>query len=76
MSDVYLFIIGANLQLNDHSALVTENWLVLAREQELDQQPCSLALRFFGQHIAADVGIIYTPDMLAPWLSFAYYFGG
>jgi hypothetical protein len=73
-------MVGGNLQLSNSLALVSENWLLLGRDFELSRQPFGLALRFFGDRISADVGVILVGEVLKeglpiPWLSFSYHFG-
>jgi len=78
--DAPILMVGGNVQLSSSLALVSENWLLLGRDFELSRQPFGLALRFFGDRISADVGVIFVGEVLKeglpiPWLSFSYHFG-
>jgi len=59
---------------------VTENWLITGSNFDLAKQPFAVALRFFGEHIAVDAGLILIGELLdeglpIPLLSFVYNFG-
>jgi len=61
-------------------ALVSENWFITGEDWGLGQQPFGIAIRFFGDRVAADVGLILIGEVLEegfpiPWLSFVYNFG-
>ncbi len=78
--DAPILMVGGNVQLSNSLALVSENWLLLGRDFELSRQPFGLAVRFFGDRISADVGVIFVGEVLKkglpiPWLSFSYHFG-
>jgi hypothetical protein len=78
--DAPILMVGGNVQLSNSVALVSENWLLLGREFKLSEQPFGLALRFFGEKISADVGLVFVGEILkeglpAPWLSVSYHFG-
>src|SRR5437867_1194492 len=78
--DAPIVMVGGNVPLSNSGALVSENWLLLGRNFELSRQPFGLALRFFGDRISADVGVIFVGEVLKeglpiPWLSFSYHFG-
>lgn len=75
-----ILMVGGNVQLSNSVALVSENWLMLGRDFKLSQQPFGLALRFFGERISADVGVVFVGEILeegfpVPWLSVSYHFG-
>jgi len=75
-----IFLAGGNLRLSSHISLLTENWLITGHPFDLKSEPYSLALRFFGRRLSADLGIIFNYSILEkgfpiPWLSFAYHFG-
>lgn len=47
--------------------------------EKLSDQPFGVALRFFGDRISADVGMIFVGEVIeegfpVPWLSFSYHF--
>lgn len=63
-----------------HTALVSESWLITGEGVEFGQQPFGLALRFFSDRLAVDLGVILVGNALSrgfliPWLSFAFHFG-
>lgn len=75
-----ILVLGGNIRLTNTMALVSENWIITGKNFDLGEQPFGLALRFFGKHIAVDVGAIIIMKVLKegfpiPWLSFVYNFG-
>ena len=73
-----ILMVGGTLRLSDRVTLVFENWIFIG--SDLDEQPFGLALRFFGDRISADVGLVLVGEVLeeglpVPWLSFSYHFG-
>ena len=79
-ADYPILMVGGNVRLSDSMALVSENWFYMDPETTLDQQPLGIALRFFGERIAVDVGAIIVGEVISqglpiPWLSFVYHFG-
>jgi hypothetical protein len=75
-----ILMIGGQATLSRHVALVTENWLALGDDFDLADQPIGVGLRFFGDRLSADVGIVVIPSVVArggflPWASFSYHFG-
>lgn len=78
LSNRPIVMLGGELQLTNNLALLSENWLV--PEAGIGQQPFGLALRFFGERLSADFGVILVGEALEggvpiPWLSFSYRFG-
>jgi hypothetical protein len=78
--DAPIVMVGGNVQLSNNVALVSENWLLLGKDFELSKQPFGLSVRFFGERISADVGIVLVGEVLkeglpVPWLSVSYHFG-
>lgn len=74
-----MILFGGSYRLTDTMALVSENWLITGAGVSLSEQPFGLALRFFGERISADLGVILIGDALSdgipiPWLSFSYHF--
>jgi len=72
-----VLLFGGNIRLSENIALVSENWLITGNE---GTQIFSGAVRFFGERLAADVGLLLVPEILeqgfpVPWLSFVYNFG-
>jgi hypothetical protein len=66
---------GGELQLSNSVKLVTENWK-LPEEEDL---VISFGFRFFGEHLAADFGLVTTTGEkegfpFLPWIGFAYNF--
>lgn len=75
-----ILTLGGNIRLSNSSALVSENWLVLNKSFQFDQQPFALALRLFGDRLAGDIGFIVVGKVIKhgfpiPWLSLVYNFG-
>ncbi len=78
--DSPVLMLGGTLRVGKRLSLVTESWLVLGDDFELSQQPLGVALRFFGDRLSVDVGLVLVADVLdeglpIPWLSFSYHFG-
>ena len=72
-----ILMLGGNIRLSNSIALVSENWFIIGEDLGLGQQPFGIAIRFFGDRIAADVGLILIGEVLEegfpiPWLSFVY----
>ena len=76
-----ILVLGGEAQLSNSAKLLTENWFPIGSETSL----LSFGLRFFGDHLAADIGFIYPLHEgkgissglpLIPWIGFAYNFGG
>lgn len=79
--DAPIVMVGGNVRLSNSLALVSENWLFLGSGFRLAQQPFGAALRFYGDRLSADVGLIFVGEVLdegfpIPWLSISYHFGG
>lgn len=75
-----ILMIGGTKQLTPRLSLVSENWLFPGEDFELKYQPFGLALRFAGDRLTADFGVVVVPELLEegfplPWLSFSYRFG-
>ncbi|MBU0712833.1 hypothetical protein KKC74_05810 [bacterium] len=76
-----IFVWGGNIRLSNSISFVSENWIITGENFDMGFQPFSIALRFFGEHIAVDAGAIIMLEILEegfpiPWLSFVYNFGG
>lgn len=79
-SDTPVLMLGGNVRLSNRLALVSENWLILSENWDLNEQPFGVSLRFLGERLTADVGMLLIGDLLdeglpIPWLSFSYHFG-
>jgi hypothetical protein len=79
-ADRPVILLGGNIRLSNSIALVSENWFITGGDFELGNQPFALAIRFFGERLAADVGAILIGEVIdegfpIPWLSFTYNFG-
>ncbi len=75
-----LIVIGGTARLSRRLALVSENWLILHDDFKLSEQPFALGLRFLGDKLSADVGVILVGELIdegfpIPWLSVTYHFG-
>ncbi|MFZ5516017.1 MAG: hypothetical protein ACOY90_05235 [Candidatus Zhuqueibacterota bacterium] len=78
-SDTPILMVGGNIRLSNSIAFLTENWFILGGAVNVDEQPFTLALRFFGERLAVDAGFIITASILeegfpVPWVSFVYNF--
>jgi hypothetical protein len=54
--------------------------LILHDDFRLSEQPFALGLRFLGDRLSADVGVILVGELIdegfpVPWLSVSYHFG-
>jgi hypothetical protein len=75
-----IVVVGGTARLSKRIALVSENWLILGHDFRLDRQPFAVGLRFLGDRLTADVGVILVADVIkegfpVPWLSVSYHFG-
>ncbi len=72
-----MLMLGLELQISKVSKLISENWIFPGSDESITF--ISLGIRFFGSHLAADFGLITSPDASGnfpffPWLGFAYNF--
>lgn len=76
-----ILVVGGELRASNSFKVLTENWFPIGSETSL----LSFGFRFFGPHLAADLGFIYPLYKgrgisggwpFIPWLGFAYNFGG
>lgn len=70
-----LLVIGLEAQISNSAKLLSENWFI----PEVSGGLISFGIRFFGQHLAADFGLVTSTESsegfpFAPWLGFAYNF--
>jgi hypothetical protein len=75
-----ILMLGGQARLSDSIALVSENWFLLGGDLRMSEQPLGVALRFFGERLSADVGVVLIGELLdegfpVPWLSVSYHFG-
>ena len=73
-------MLGGTARLSPRLALVSENWLVLSEDFRLSEQPFAVGVRFLGDRLTADVGVVLVGEMIEdgfplPWLSVTYHFG-
>lgn len=70
-------VLGGDLRLSDKTKLITENWLIPNSDVSL----VSLGIRFFGENLAADFGLVFPAGAdiegfpFLPWVGFSYNFG-
>jgi hypothetical protein len=77
---VPIVMVGGTATVSRHVALVTESWLFVGDDFHLSEQPFGVGVRFFGDRLSADVGLILVGELLdegfpLPWLSVTYHFG-
>jgi hypothetical protein len=75
-----VIMVGGTVRLSPHMAFVSENWLILKDDFKLSEQPFALGLRFLGDKLTADVGLVLVGEVIeeglpVPWLSVTYHFG-
>ena len=75
-----ILMFGGNVRISNSAAFISENWIITGGDFDLAMQPFSVAVRFFGDHVSADVGFILIGEVISegfpiPWLSFVYNFG-
>jgi hypothetical protein len=77
VADKPVYTVGAELRSSNSVAFITENWFIPDSEFQI----VSFGLRFFGENLAADFGLIHPLGAdsegfpFLPWLGFAYNFG-
>lgn len=75
-----VILLGGEYQLSDRVKLLTENYVIVGVEDAIG---LSGGIRFFGDRLAADLGLITSPSFIRevdgfpffPWLGFVYNFG-
>ena len=73
-------MIGGTARVSPRLALVSENWLILSEGFKLSEQPFAVGVRFLGDRLTADVGVVLIGEVIqdgfpVPWLSVTYHFG-
>lgn len=73
LGDVVITVSG-NLRVWDRLAIVSENWILPGAN---DAYALSGALRFIGQRLGVDAGLIFVDgaSVPIPWLDFTFNFG-
>jgi hypothetical protein len=74
-----VLVLGGETQVSSSIKLVTENWFAVGADSKL----LSFGIRFFGEHLAADLGFMYPLSdeggmsgfPFLPWVGFVYNFG-
>jgi hypothetical protein len=78
VEDKPVYVFGAELRSSNSVAFITENWYIPENDEF---QIVSFGLRFFGENLAADFGLIHPLGAdtrgfpFLPWLGFSYNFG-
>ncbi len=71
-----IIMLGGELQVSNSVKLITENWI----PPDSDIAIVGFGIRFFGEKLAADIGLLYPAGSemngfpFIPWLGFAYNF--
>jgi len=78
--DAPVLMLGGTFRVGKRLSLVTESWLFPGDGFDRSQQPFGVGLRFFGERLSVDVGLVLVAEVLdegfpIPWLSFSYHFG-
>ena len=78
--DAPVVMVGGTVRAGKRVSLVAESWLFPGHDFQLSEQPLGMAVRFFGERLSVDVGIVLVAEILdegfpIPWLSFSYHFG-
>ncbi len=75
-----ILMVGGQARLGRRLFFLSENWLILSGEVGLGEQPFSAGLRFCGDRVSVDFGLILVGELIEegfpmPWLAFSYRFG-
>jgi len=76
-SDKPIILLGGELRVSNSIKLITENWFPVGSDVSF----ISFGIRFFGDRVAADFGLVYPAGSeisgfpFFPWLGFAYNLG-
>jgi len=75
-----IIVIGGEHRVSNGVKLLTENWWVPGVEDAIEHPVLSLGIRFFGEHLAADLGFLHVVGSgiegfpFIPWVDFVYNF--
>ena len=74
-TDKPILVLGGEFRISKSAKFITENWFVLSGDVNL----LSFGVRFFGESLAADFGLIGSTESgdgfpFLPWVGFAYNF--
>ncbi len=78
LMDRPIVVLAGNFRVSNTIAIITENWF--PPDLEFNQFPFMVAGRFFGKHIAVDIGGIFIIDIIKdgglpiPLINFTYHF--
>jgi len=78
--DSPVVMVGGELRVSDGVKLLTENWWLPGVEDVKEHPVVSIGIRFFGRHLAVDMGFFHVVgvDMegfpFIPWVDFVYNF--
>ncbi len=80
LRDAPVLMVGGTVRAGKRVSLVAESWLFPGHDFQLSEQPLGVAVRFFGERLSVDVGVVLVAEILdegfpIPWLSFSYHFG-
>lgn len=73
--DSFIILLGGEVRASNSVKLITENWIFS------DVALITFGIRFFGDNLSADFGLMTTTETdfsgfpFVPWLGFAYNFG-
>ena len=75
-----IVVFGGTARISNRVSFISENWLILGEDLDLSEQPFSVGVRFLGDRLSADVGLVLVGAALdegfpIPWLSVTYHFG-
>jgi len=68
-------VLGGEVQVSESVKLLSENWIPAGADEAI----LSFGIRFFGEHLAGDFGLITSTEAsggfpFIPWLGFVYNF--
>jgi hypothetical protein len=75
-----ILMLGGQARLGRRLFFLSENWIILNGDVRLGEQPFSAGLRFCGDRVSVDFGLILVGELIEegfpmPWLAFSYRFG-
>lgn len=75
-----IIMVGGEHRVSSGIKLLTENWWLPGVEDATEHPVLSIGIRFFGEHLAADLGFFHVVRIgmegfpLIPWVDFVYNF--